>query len=140
MHPFWTIAAVLAATLGGCSGDTKILDYITPGKVPDLPKLEPGVYPTRYKSDVADLMRTEMRVAIRDAYIGEPVLRPVRGVPHYVTCVRYGIRDSNNRDTGSDMKYIIFLGGIVNQFLPGDPELCGGLNYQRLPDVEVKLR
>jgi hypothetical protein len=105
-----------------------------------VPKLEPGVYPTRYRLDVADLMRTEMRVAVKDAYIGEPVLRPIRDVPHYVTCVRYGTRDSNNRDTGSDMKYIIFLGGIVNQFLPGDPELCGGLNYQRFPEIEVKLR
>lgn len=134
----WGVLMLLV--LGGCSGGSDVLTYLTPGKVPDPPKLEPGVFPTRYKAEVAEVMRTQLSSAVASAYIGDPVLRPVAGVPHYITCVRTSLRNINNLDAGNQSNYVIFLGGIVNQFLPGTPELCSGLNYQRFPEIETVRR
>jgi hypothetical protein len=127
----WPVLALIALALAGCS-------YFDPRKVPDPPPLDPGLYPAKYKSDVADFMRSHLRNAARDAYIGDPVLKPISGIPHYVTCVRYNLRGTNNTDAGNESKYIIFLGGHLNQVLPGGPEQCSGLNYQRYPEIEFK--
>jgi hypothetical protein len=135
----WLSLVLVGLGLGGCSVGTDVLTYLTPGKVPDTPKLEPGVFPTRYKADVATLMRTELSNPVAQAFIGDPTLKPIAGVPHYVTCVRYNLRGSHNRDAGNHMNYVIFLGGFINQFLPGTPELCSGLNYQRYPEIETKV-
>jgi hypothetical protein len=64
------------------------------------------------------------------------VLKPVAGQPHYVTCVRYNPRDSANRYEGERTNFVVFLGGNIAQFLPGDPEMCSGLSYQRYPEIE----
>ena len=134
---FWPVLALIAGLLAGCSGDTKVLDYITPGKVPDAPVLEPGVFPARYKDEIVDYMRATLTTRVRDAAIAQPVLRTMDKVPQYVTCVRYSPLDLNNRPTGSETKLVIFLGGRLMQYLPGDPQVCGGLTYQRFPELEA---
>jgi hypothetical protein len=122
---------LLALALAGC-------EYLTPGKVPEPPPLNPTLYPAKYKSDIADFMRTYLNnpTKVKDAMIGQPVLKPVAGQPHYVTCVRYNPRDSANRYEGEHTNFVVFLGGKIAQFLPADPEVCSGLSYQRYPEIE----
>ena len=122
---------LLSLALAGC-------EYLTPGKVPEPPPLNPTLYPAKYRSEIADFMRTYLNnpTKVKDATIGQPVLKPVAGQPHYVTCVRYNPRDAANHYEGERTSFVVFLGGNVAQFLPGDPEVCGGLTYQRYPEIE----
>jgi len=103
---------------GGCSGDA--LTYLTPGRVPDPPKLHPAQVPARYKAEIADFMRAYLTnpTKVKDAYVGEPALKPVDKVSQYVTCVRYNSRDRANQYQGNRTNLVIFLGGRLVQFLP----------------------
>jgi len=76
---------------------------------------------------------------VKDAFIGEPVLKTLDKVPQYITCVRYTLRDNKNQSIGNETKLAVFLGGRLMQFLPGDPKLCAGLNYQRFPEIETMI-
>jgi len=69
--------------------------------------------------------------------MADVVLRPVAGMPHYVTCVRYNPRDTANRYEGEHTNLVVFLGGNIAQFLPGNPESCSGLTFQRYPEIEA---
>ena len=102
---FWSVVAVLAVALGGCSGGgPSVLTYLTPGKVPDPAPLVPARYPDRYKTQIADFMRTDLANPgkVKDAFIGEPALKPVRGQPLYVTCVDYNARNNRNQYLGNE--------------------------------------
>lgn len=129
------LAAGLAAGLGGCSAVSDNLGF---GKPKDAPPTDANAYPKDYKPEIAAFMRTFLNnpTQVRDAFIAEPVLRPYDGAQRYITCVRYNPRDLSNRYQGSTTNLALFLGGRLNQFLPGDPALCGGLSYQRFPDIE----
>jgi hypothetical protein len=128
---------LIAGLLAGCSGGSKVLDYVTPGKVPDAPVLEPGLFPAEYKAEIVNFLRQSLTSRVRDATIGQPVLRPMDKVPQYVTCVRYSPLDARNQPAGSETKLAIFLGGQLMQYLPGDPKVCAGLTYQRFPELEA---
>jgi hypothetical protein len=138
---FWSVLAALAVALGGCSGGgSDLLTYLTPGKVPEPPPLVPARYPERYKTQIADFMRTDLSNLgrVKDAFIGEPALKPVGGPqPLYVTCIRYSPRVSGNQNEGSQTKFVIFLDGKLSQILPDNPDMCRGLVYQRYPELEA---
>src|SRR5262249_28338721 len=118
-----------------CSGDFSSFSF---GKQSDPPPVEPNLFPAKYKSEVADFMRTYLNnpTKVKDAFIAEPTLKPYANVAHYISCVRYNPRDSKNQYEGTKTNLAVFLGGRLNQFLPGDPQLCSGLNYQRYPEIE----
>jgi hypothetical protein len=122
-------AVLLAWALGGCSGL---------GLYKEPPPPDPRLFPDKYKTAVADFMRTYLNnpTRVRDGGIGEPALRPVDGVQLYVSCVRYNPRDSNNQYMGMQENAAVFLGGRLNQFLPGNRELCANVAYQRFPEIE----
>lgn len=132
----WPLLALIAGVLAGCSGDSKVLDYITPGKVSEPPPLEPGLFPANYKTEIIEFLRVSLTTRVRDAYVAQPVLRPMGKVQQYVTCVRYRPLDEKNQPADSETKLAIFLGGRLMQFIPGDPQVCGGLAYQRFPEME----
>ena len=132
----WTL---LALVLAACASDVGVLTYLTPGKVPEPPPIVPTRYPERYRSDIADYMRTSLDNPgkVKDAFVGQPALKPVSGTQLYVTCVRYNPRNNANQYLGQRTDLVIFLDGKPNQVLPGDANLCGGLNYQRYPELEA---
>jgi hypothetical protein len=127
---------LIAGLLAGCSGSSNVLDYVTPGKVPDAPVLDPGLFPANYKAEIVNFLRASLTTRVRDAYIAQPVLRPMDKVQQYITCVRYSPLDEKNQPAGSETKLAIFLGGRLMQFIPGDPQVCGSLTYQRFPELE----
>jgi hypothetical protein len=124
--PAW--ALVLA--LGGCAGT---------GGSATPPPTDPNVLPNNHRQQVADFMRVFLvdPTKIRDAYISEPMLKPVGVSTHYVSCVRYNPRDSSGKYEGNTERVALFLGGRLNQFLPATPEACRGAAYQRFPEAEV---
>ena len=131
------LLALLAVVLGGCSGSS--LEGFAFGKTPPpLAGPDPNLYPVRYREQVAEFMRTYLNnpTKVKDAYISEPVLRPVAGAPHYVSCVRYNPRDTNNQYEGSQTMQATFLGGNLTRFLAPDGDTCNGLAYQRFQAIE----
>jgi hypothetical protein len=136
------VAAFLAVstTLAGCSGykSDNMLDYITPGKVPAPAPIVADRYPDGYRTAVVNVMRTylENPGKVKDASIGQPVLKPMSGTPLYVTCVRYNSRSNGNTYLGDRTTMIIFLDGKVGQVVEPDPQICGSLSYQRYPELE----
>jgi hypothetical protein len=130
-------AILVVVALGGCSGGGPSLGF---GKSTPPPAVtDPNVFPTKYRAEVVDFMRTWLNNPnnVKDAFISEPVMRPVAGTPHYVACVRYNPRGVDNRYEGPQQRLAIFLGGRLTQFLPEDPSLCAGLSYQRFPELEA---
>ena len=139
MTRVWPALAVVAVVLGGCSGSGPgVMAYLTPGRVPDPPPVVPTRYPDRYRTQVLDFMRTYLSNPgkVKDAFIGEPALKPVGGTPLYVTCVRYNARNNANQYEGNQSNLVVFLSGKLSQFLPGNPDMCSGLVYQRYPELE----
>jgi hypothetical protein len=133
------LPVVLVATaLGGCSGAGPSLGFGSKSAPPPA-VTDPNVFPAKYRTEVVDFMRTWLNNPnnVKDAFITEPVLRPVAGVPHYIACVRYNPRGVDNRYEGPQERYAIFLGGRLTQFLPENPSLCAGLPYQRFPELEA---
>ncbi len=107
-------------------------------KPEDPSKVDPNLFPAHYKEQITAFMRTYLSnpTKVKDAYVAEPVLRPVAGTTHYITCVRYNPRDGANQYLGNQTNLAIFLGGELTQFLPADPQMCAGLAYQRSPEIE----
>jgi len=128
--------SISSSLLGGCSGSS--LEGFAFGKAYEPPKVDPNLFPADYKQELAAFMTTYLDNPrqVRDASIGTPVLRPIAGVARYVTCVRFNPRDHANKYQGNREGMAIFLGGKVNQFLAADPQVCGGLAYQRYPEIE----
>jgi hypothetical protein len=130
-------ALMLGSLLAGCSGTS--LESFQFGKSKTEPPPDPLKFPADYKPQVADFLRRNIEnpTKIRDAYIATPALKQVgNNAQQYITCVRYNPRDRRNQYEGPTQKLVIFLSGEVNQFLPGDPQMCAGLTYQRYPEVE----
>ena len=136
INRLWPVLALLGVALGGCSGSGP--DSFAFGKSPEPPPLQGNIFPVKYKTEVADFMRTYVTnpTKIKDAFIAEPVLKTVEKGQQYISCVRYNPRDLQNQYQGNQTNLAIFLGGGLVQFLPGNPEMCAGLNYQRFPEVE----
>ena len=66
----WLAVALTAGLLAGCSGDSKVLDYVTPGKVPEVPALEPGVFPAHYPAISMWGFRSRQMMTVRLYEIG----------------------------------------------------------------------
>ncbi len=122
--------ALLALMLGACSG---FGGSSTPAAT------DPNTFPKSYRQNVADFMRLSLDnpVKIKDAFISEPALKPVAGMTHYVSCVRFNPRNSEGRYQGNTERMALFLGGQLNQFLPTEREVCAGAPYQRFPEAEI---
>jgi hypothetical protein len=125
---------LLAAVLAGCTSSS--LSNLVAGRGPETPALEPGLFPANYKAEIINFLRGSLTTRVRDAYIAQPVLRPMDKVQQYVTCVRYRPLDEKNQPADSETKLAIFLGGRLMQFIPADPQMCAGLAYQRFPEME----
>ena len=134
---FVLLVILLGAALGGCSSSDSGSSFGF-GKAPEPKPLDPKQFPDKYRTELADFLRLYLTnpTKVKDAFVGQPVLKPVNGNPQYITCVRYTARDTSNQYTAPETKLVIFLGGRVNQLLPDDPAMCTGLAYQRFPEIE----
>src|SRR3954470_12388205 len=75
--------AAIAIALGNCSqlGGTRSDE-----------KIDPNVFPTRYRADLVTYLTTENQasdvISAREAYVSPPELRPFGTESRYVVCVR----------------------------------------------------
>ena len=73
---------------------------------------------------------------VRDAYISDPVLRPVGKDERYTVCVRSNSRDAARQYTGSKDRIGYFYGGHLNQLIDATKEQCGNAAYKPFPELE----
>ena len=133
----WVLLGLFSATLGACSGTS--LEGFAFGKAPPAPPPpDPNIYPAQYREAVAGFMRGYLSNPrkVRDASISDPVLKPVGGTPHYVSCVRYNPQDLANQYEGLQIREAVFLSGNLIQFMEPEGDTCKGVAYQRFPAVE----
>jgi hypothetical protein len=121
---------LLALMLGACSG---FGGSSTPAAT------DANTFPKNYRQEVAEFMRRSLEnpVKVKDAFISEPALKPVAGMTHYVSCVRFNPRNTEGQYQGNTERIALFLGGRLNQFLPMERDACAGAAYQRFPEAEV---
>lgn len=122
--------SLFALMLGACSG---FGGSSTPAPT------EANTMPKNYRQEIADFMRLTLEnpVKIKDAFISEPALKPVGGMTHYVSCVRFNPRNAEGQYQGNIERMALFLGGRLNQFLPAERDVCAGVAYQRFPEAEI---
>jgi hypothetical protein len=115
------IAVLLASlTIAGCSGEPK------PAAIVD-----PNVLPAKYRDQIATYLLTQLtdREDFRGALIGAPTLKPVGSSQRIVVCVQF---NGHNRRTD---KVVIFLAGMITQFVDSKPEQCADAAYQPFPEL-----
>ncbi len=107
----YAAALVAAAMLAGCASEP-----------PPVTVGDPNVLPANYRSELLAYLRTYLNdpTGVRDAYITEPMLRPVpgAGTQRYAVCVRYNAKNSVGKYEGSKDRYVAFLAGRLDTILP----------------------
>src|SRR5580704_13383863 len=76
-------AALLAATVAGCSG-------FGWSKKPEAPPPDPNAFPANYRTQITEFLRQSLssRADFRGALISQPVLKTVGDNQRYVVCVQ----------------------------------------------------
>ncbi len=102
------------------------------------PQENPNVFPADYKNEILRTMTNTLEnpTNVRDAYISDPVLRPVGKNERYVVCVRSDSRNANNHYTGSKDRIAYFYDGQLNQLIEATKEQCGSAAYRPFPELE----
>ncbi len=105
-------------------------------------KAQENVLPTRYKSEVIEMIRGQLDdpTNIREAGVSEPTLRPMAGSMRYVVCVRYNPKDHTGRYMGVKTAAAIFFSGHITQLVAATNEQCGGAMYQPFPELQKLCR
>jgi hypothetical protein len=119
---------LLTAALGGCAHKA---DSDAAGTL--------NAYPTNYKSDILAAMHAYLAnpTGIRDAAVGEPVLKSKGGTTRYVVCVKFnGKKNRTNDYAGTKEVAAEFMVGRFDQFIENTKDLCAGTTYTPFPELQ----
>jgi hypothetical protein len=105
-----------------------------------LPTVDSNVAPTsRYKAEIVDALKLLFEkndtTSISNAVISDPLLRPVGGEQHYISCVRYTAHYATLKMTTTTERVAYFFGGHLNQLIDATKEQCGGAAYKPFPEL-----
>jgi hypothetical protein len=106
---------------------------------------EVNAYPKTYKSDILAAMHAYLNdpTGIRDDGIGEPMLKPVNGVKHYVACLRFNAKKNARDYAGPKEMAAVYIAGRFDHFVDAPKsvhELCAGTNYAPFPELAALTR
>ena len=106
-----------------------------------------AVLPENYKAEIVAFMRTYLNdpANVRDAFITEPVMKPVGGRNQYAVCVRYNAKNTDGKYMGSKDTVAVFDRGrfdrMIDQFPKGTANPCvGSPDYKHFPELEALKR
>ena len=132
-------ALVLPMVLAACAGSDDSRSFSLFGdSSKDLPQSVPG----NYRTEVLAFMRTYLNnpVGVRDAALGEPVMRDVNGKMRYVACLRYSARESDGNYHEPRERAVLFVNGRLDRMIEKGGELCAGVAMSPFPDMEKMTR
>ena len=98
-----------------------------------------NAYPANYKSDILAGMHAYLDnpTGIRDAAIGEPVLKTEGGTTRYVVCLKFNAKKNRSNDyAGTKEIAAEFMIGRLNQFIENIKDLCTGVTYTPFPELQ----
>jgi hypothetical protein len=130
------LAAVAAAALSACGTD----------HAREMREERASMVPENYKAEVVAFMKTYLNnpTNVRDAFIAEPMMKPIGSHSQYVVCVRYNARNSDGRYMGSKDAMALFDGGrfdhMIDQFGKGVVNQCADADYKHFPELEALKR
>jgi hypothetical protein len=121
-------AALLAATVAGCSG------FGGPKKQ-DAALADPNSYPANYRSQITEFLLQSLtaRADYRGALISQPVLKTVGDNQRYIVCLQF------NGNSQLKNKVAIYYGGMISQFIDATPEQCSDAAYQPFKELETAV-
>jgi hypothetical protein len=132
-------ALVLPMVLAACAGNDDSRSFSLFGdSSKDLPQSVPG----NYRTEVLAFMRTYLNnpVGVREAALGEPVMRDVNGKMRYITCLRYTARESDGSYREPRERAVLFVNGRLDRMIEKSGELCAGVALSPFPDLEKMAR
>jgi hypothetical protein len=105
-----------------------------------------AVLPESYKAEIIAFMRTYLNdpANVRDAFITEPVMKPVGGRNQYAVCLRYNAKNTDGKYMGSKDTLAVFDRGrfdrMIDQFPKDTPHPCADADYKHFPELEALKR
>jgi hypothetical protein len=104
----------------------------------DTPQPVPG----SYRPELLAFMRTYLNnpVGVRDAALGEPVMRDVNGKMRYIACLRYSARESDGSYREPHERAVVFVNGRLDRMIEKGGELCAGVVMSPFPEMEKMSR
>ena len=105
---------------------------------------EPNTLPVNYKAEIIAYLRTYLNnpTGVRGAFIAEPELRNIPGVPtqRYMVCLRFNAKNSTGKYEGSRDRLVAFLAGRLDTLVPAPKDQCEKANWQPFPELEKLKR
>lgn len=107
------IVAMVVLQLNTCSQYDAYRDYVASNQRSNTAP------PQNYKAEILALMRTYLNdpTQVRDAFISEPVIKPVDGAERYVVCMRYNAKKSDGKYAGNKDIVVTFRDGRLNRLI-----------------------
>ena len=98
--------------------------------------------PGNYRTELLAFMKTYLNnpVGVRDAALGEPVMRDINGKMRYITCLRYTARESDGSYREPRERAVRFINGRLDRMIEKGGELCGGVALAPFPELEKMTR
>lgn len=132
-------ALMLPIALAACAGGDESRSFSLFG---DNSKDPPQYAPTNYRAELLAFLRTYLNnpVGVRDAALGEPVMRDINGKMRYVTCLRFSARESDGSYREPRERAVVFLSGRLDRMIEKGGELCSGVAMSPFPEMEKMTR
>jgi hypothetical protein len=129
---------MLPIALAACAGGDESRSFGLFGDSKDPPQYAP----TNYRAELLAFLRTYLNnpVGVRDAALGEPVMRDINGKTRYVTCLRYSARESDGSYREPRERAVVFLSGRLDRMIEKGSELCSGVAMSPFPEMEKMTR
>lgn len=127
---------MLPMALAACAGGDDSRGLFGDSKDP------PQYAPTNYRAELVAFLRTYLNnpVGVRDAALGEPVMRDINGKPRYITCLRFSARESDGSYHEPRERAVVFLSGRLDRMIEKGGELCSGVAMSPFPEMEKMTR
>ncbi len=131
-------ALMLPIVLAACVGGDESRSFSLFGDGKDTPQ----PVPSNYRTELLAFMRTYLNnpVGVRDAVLGEPVMRDVNGKMRYITCLRYSARESDGSYREPRERAVLFVNGRLDRMIEKSGELCAGAAMSPFPEMEKMTR
>ena len=129
---------MLPIALAACAGGDESRSFSLFGDGKDIPQS----FPNNFRPELLAFMRTYLNnpVGVRDAALGEPVMRDVNGKMRYVACLRYSARESDGSYREPHERAVLFVNGRLDRMIEKSGELCAGVALSPFPDLEKMAR
>jgi hypothetical protein len=130
-----SLGIALGGSLAACSYMPSMQSFGS--KKPDV-NVDPTVFPSNYKNEILQALPQLIQDVDRvdNPSATDPALGPVGNAQVYFVCVRGNPHVSSTGSLGDKVLIAYFLGGKINQLVPGDNnELCAKAAYQPFPEL-----